>query len=186
MKHVSDHAQKPERPQNLAELRRNLSRRLSDISDGWERCDKQLCRRRQQCCGDGPDFKCTDDGSPPRTFSREETAKAMSDLYREIKKRRAEFAAGAEPMDEETLRKLRDEPRAVTRRRRKPARAAAAKRVADLPQAHDAEPAPPVAKETPPSPEKQERIDRDCNDHAASLPAEEDRQREPGPRITML
>jgi hypothetical protein len=94
MKQVSDQAQDPDRPQSLEELRRRLSRRLSDFRDGWKRCDERPCKRKKKCCGEGPVFKCTDDGSPPRTFSREETAKAMSDLYKELKKRCAERAAG--------------------------------------------------------------------------------------------
>jgi hypothetical protein len=186
MKHVPVSAQDPDRPQSLEELRCRLNRRLSDFRDGWTRCDHQLCRRRKQCCGDGPDFKCTDDGTPRRTLSGEEQAKVRSDLYKEVKRRRAEYAAGTEPPDPETPRKLRDEPRAVTRRRRKPAQAAAAKTAADSPQAHEAEPPAPVVEQTPLSPEKQERIDRAWNEHVASQPAERDKAREPGPRITQL
>jgi hypothetical protein len=127
MKHVPDRAQEPERPRSLEELRCRLNRRLSDFSEGWKRCDNGLCRRWKQCCGEGPDFTCTDDGTPRRVRSPEERAKAISDLYKEVKRRCTEHAAGAEPTQEETPRKLRDEPRAVTRRRRKPARALAAK-----------------------------------------------------------
>jgi hypothetical protein len=62
MKHLPDHAQQPERPQSLDELRCRLNRRLSDLCEGWARCDHRLCKRWKQCCGEGPDFKCTDDG----------------------------------------------------------------------------------------------------------------------------
>ena len=186
MKHVPDRVQEPERPRSLDELRCRLNRRLSDLRDGWKRCDHPLCCRRKQCCGEGPDFKCTSDGRPRRTRSPEESAKAISDLYKEIKRRCAERAAGAEPQHEETPNKLRNEPRAVTRRRRRRrvARAGAAKTAADLPQVDRDEP-PPVAEQTQLAPEKQERINRAWNDTVASLPAE-DRKREPGPRITQL
>ncbi len=186
MKHVPDRAQDPERPRSLEELRCRLNRRLSDFRDGWRRCDKQLCRRRKQCCGDGPDFKCTDDGRPRRTVSPEERAKAMSDLYKEVKRRSAERAAGAEVPDAETPRKLDHTARAAARRTRKSAQAAAAKAAADVPQADRAKPMAPVVEETQLAPEKVERIDRASNDEVASLPAEEDRAREPGPRITQL
>jgi hypothetical protein len=134
MKHLPDYMQEPERPRSLDELRCRLNRRLSDFRDGWKRCDNGLCRRWKQCCGEGPDFKCTDDGRPRRAVSPEESAKAISDLYKEVKRRAAERPAGSEPPREETPRKLRNEPRAVTRRRRKPARAAAAMTAANAPQ----------------------------------------------------
>jgi hypothetical protein len=188
MKHVPDRAQEPDRPQSIEELRCRLNRRLSDFREGWRRCDKPLCLRWKQCCGEGPDFTCTDDGRPRRTFSPEERAKAMSDLYKEVKRRCAERAAGVEPPDEETLHKLRDQPRAVTRRRRrrKSAQASAAKRAADSPQADGAEAVVPVAEETQLAPEQQERIEPAWNDTVASQPAERDEKREPGPRITQL
>jgi hypothetical protein len=110
----------------------------------------------------------------------------MSDFYKEVKRRCAERAAGVEPPDEETLRKLRDAARAAERRRRESAQAAAAKTAADLPQADGVEPAAPVAEETQLAPEKVERINRAWNDYVASLPAEQDKAREPGPRITQL
>jgi hypothetical protein len=93
MKHVPDRTQDPDRPRSLEELRRRLNRRLSDFREGWKRCDKPLCRRWKQCCGEGPEFKCTDDGRPRRMRSPEERAKVMSDLYKEVKRRSAEFAA---------------------------------------------------------------------------------------------
>jgi hypothetical protein len=187
MKHIPVSAQDPERPRSLEELRCRLNRRLSDFREGWRRCDNPLCRRCKQCCGDGPDFKCTDDGRPRRTPSPEESAKAISDLYKEVKRRAAE-RAGGEPPQEEAPRKLRDEPRAVTRRRRrrKSAQVSAAKRAADSPQADGAEATPPVVEETQLAPEQQARIDRACNDDMASQPAEQDKARERRPRITQL
>jgi hypothetical protein len=181
MKHVADRAQDPERPQSLEELRRRLNRRLSDLGDGWRHCDHQPCRRWRQCRGDGPDFTCTGDGSPRRTVSREETAQVMSELYKEVRRRCADFAAGAKPPDEEELRKLRDNARTAALRRRKSAQAGAAAHAADCSQPHTAETPAPVAGEMQLA-EKQERINRACNEPVAAP----DRARAPGPRITRL
>jgi hypothetical protein len=186
MKHVPFSAQEPERPRSLDELRCRLNRRLSDFRGGWKRCDKPLCRRWKQCCGEGPDFTCTDDGRPRRTPSPEESAKAISDLYKEIKRRAAERTAGAEPTREETPREQPYTARAAARRRRKSARAVAAKTAAPLPQVHRDEPQTHVVEETQLAPEKVERIDRALNDDVASQPAEQDRARERRPRITQL
>jgi hypothetical protein len=190
MTYIPDSAQQAERPQNLEELRSRLNRRLSDLRDGWSRCDNRRCRREKQCFGEGPDFKCTDDGRLPRAFSPEERAKVVSNLYKEVKRRRAEFAAGVQPPDEETLRRMRDEMRAAARRERESAQAAATTPATDPLHADGAEP-PPVAEERPLAPEKQARINRAWNDYVASLPAEgaedaDERKREPGPRITQL
>jgi hypothetical protein len=184
MKHVPFSAQEPERPRSLEELRRRLNRRLSDFREGWRHCDNPLCRRSKECRGDGPDFTCTDDGTPQRTPSPEESAKAISELYKAIKERCAERAAGGEPAQEETPHKLRDEPRSVTRRRRrrKSAEVSAVKRAADSPQADGAEPQTPVMEETQLAPEQQARIDRAWNDYVA----EQDKARERRPRITQL
>src|ERR1700733_2028147 len=114
MKHVPDRTQDPDRPKSLDELRCRLNRRLSDMREGWRRCDKPRCRRVKQCCGEGPEFTCTDDGRPRPTPSPEESAKTISDFYKEIKRRAAERAAGAEPSREETPHTMRDEPRAGT------------------------------------------------------------------------
>jgi hypothetical protein len=100
----------------------------------------------------------------------------------------AERAAGVEPLREETPHKLRDEPRAATRRRRrrKSAQVSAARCAADSPQADGAEAAAPIVEETQLAPEKQERIDRAWNEYVASQPAEQGRARERRPRITQL
>src|SRR3954453_22944454 len=123
MKQLPEYMQGPERPRSLDELRCRLNRRLSDMREGWKRCDNGLCRRWKQCCGEGPAFKCTDDGRPRRAVSPEESAKAISDLYKEIKRRSAERAAGAEPTREETQPESHYTARAAARRRHKSARA---------------------------------------------------------------
>jgi hypothetical protein len=139
-----------------------------------------------QCCGEDPDFTCIDDSTPRRTPTPEESAKAISDLYKEVKRRCAERAAGAEPTQEATPPKLHYTARAAARRRRKSARALAAKTAAPSRQAERVEPASPAVEETQLAPEQQERIDRAWNDDVASQPAEQDKARERRPRITQL
>jgi hypothetical protein len=186
MKQLPDYMQEPDRPRSIDELRCRLNRRLSNMRDGWRRCDNGLCRRWKQCCGEGPEFKCTDDGRPRRTPTPEETAKAISDLYKEIKRRAAERTAGAEPPQEETPRELPYTARAAARRRRKSARALAAKTAAPSPQVHRDEPQAHVAEETQLVPEQPARIDRAWNDDVASQPAQQHTTRERRPRITQL
>jgi hypothetical protein len=185
MKHLPDYMQGPERPRSLDELRSRLNRRLSNMSKGWKRCDSGLCRRWKQCCGEGPQFKCTDDGRPRRTPTPEESAKAISDFYKEIKRRCAERAAGAEPTQQETPSKPPYTARAAARRRRKSARALAAKTAALSRQTERVEPAP-IVEATQLAPEQEERIGGAANDTVASQPAEQERARERRPRITQL
>jgi hypothetical protein len=179
MKQLPDYMQEPDRPRSLDELRCRLNRRLSNMRKSWKRCDNGLCRRWKQCCGEGPEFKCTDDGRPRRTPTPEEEAKVSSDLYKALKKRRAELAVGAKPTEPGTPQ--RDAPRAVTRRKRKPAKTAA-----PAPQLHRDEPRTSVVEETPLAPEQQERIAPAWNDDVASQPAEQGSARERRPRITQL
>jgi hypothetical protein len=139
-----------------------------------------------QCCGEGPDFTCKDDGRPRRIRSPEESAKAISDLYNEVKRRCAERVAGSEPAREETPPTLHYTSRAAARRRRKSAQARAAKTAAPSPQVHPDEPQTHVVEETQLAPEQQEGIDRVWNEDVASQPAEQGTTRERRPRITQL
>jgi hypothetical protein len=111
MKHVFDPAQEPDRPRSIDELRCRFSRRLSNMRNGWTRCDNRLCKRRKYCCGEGPVFTCTDDGRPKRELSEEEKGKRLSELYHWIKARQAERYAGVERPDPETPRKPRQRAR---------------------------------------------------------------------------
>jgi hypothetical protein len=169
-----------------AEVFRNIYRRQSDLSDGWTRCDNRLCKRRKQCCGEDPVFKCADDGSPPREISPEEKAKAMSQLYHGIKARLAERAAAEPPMDPETLRKLRDRVRAAARRRRAASQAGATTTAADSPQGRD-ENATPMAEATPQLPsDVEERVNRISAEYVAASGEEPGADRQSGPRIRSL
>ncbi len=188
MKQLPDYMHEADRPRSLDELRCRLSRRLSDFRGGWQRCDNTLCRRWKQCCGEGPDFTCTDDGRPRRTLSPEESAKVKSDLYKEVQRRGAERIAVAEPAQQETPPDPHYTARAAARRRRRTARALAAKTAAASLQVDRNEQQPPVAEETQLAPEqqlapeKQAVIDRTWNEYVAG----QDKARERGPRIRQL
>ena len=119
MKHVFDPAHEPDRPRSLDDLRCRLARRLSNMRNGWARCDNRLCKRRKYCCGEGPVFTCTDDGRPKREVSPEERAKRVSELYNWVKQRVAERNAGVERPQPETPRKPRDKARAAAKRRKR-------------------------------------------------------------------
>jgi hypothetical protein len=181
MKRNPEPAEKREPRPSEQEFWLDMFRKMSDVVDGWTRCRNTTCRRQRRCRGDAR--ACRDDGSPSRTHTPEERAKAMHELRIGIEKRKAELAAGAQPVDLKTLRKLRKKARIKARRKAARKQAYAGKPAPMPPQAGDT-PAP-VA-EPPLAPEKLERIDRAGNDYLASLPAKQDRSREPGPRITQL
>ena len=160
-----------------------INRKMSDAVDGWTRCRNTTCRRQRRCRGDG--LACRDDGSPRRALTHEERAKASHDLRVAIEKRKAELAAGAQPLDLATSRQLRKKARIKARRKAARKQAYADKAASVAPQA-DETPAPAAYEPPPLSPEKQAQIDRAWNDYVASLPAEKDRERERRPRITQL
>jgi hypothetical protein len=189
MKRNSEPAEKREPRPSEEEFWLGMFRKMSDVVDGWSRCDNRMCRRKKRCCGDAQ--ACRDDGRPARTFTQEERAKAMHDLRIMLERRRAEVAAGAPAMDLKTLRKLRDKERDKARRKGGPAQVDAEK-PGMTPQAHGDEASASLADEPRSSPEVAERINRIWNDYVASLPAEDAKakdarnEREPGPRITLL
>jgi hypothetical protein len=186
MKRNPGPAEKTEPRPSEQEMWLGIFRKMSDVVDGWSRCDNRMCRRKRRCCGDAQ--ACRDDGRPARTFTQEESAKAMHDLRMMLEKRIAEVAAGAQPMDVETIRKPRDKERAKARRKGAPARVDGAKPEVTTSQAHGNDRPAPAAEEPRSSPEVAERVNRIWNDYVASLPAEDaaDHEREPGPRITLL
>ncbi len=187
MKQLPDYMQEPDRPRSLDELRSRLNRRLSDFREGWRRCDKSLCRRWKQCCGEGPDFTCTDDGRPRRTLSPEERRRPSRISIKEVKRRCAELAAGAEPAQQETPREMRYTARAAARRRRKICAGPAAKTAAASPQVHRDEPQTQVSwRRRSLRRRQQARIDRAWNEYVAEQRAEQDSARERRPRITQL
>jgi hypothetical protein len=177
MKHVPDSAAQGGRPKDIDELRRTFQRRRSNFNESWRRCANPVCRRQKRCCGDGVVLQCAHDGVSPRTYSREETAKAMSELYHALQQRRAELAAGAKPGDENESRKGR----APRRRRAAPARAQT--QPAASPPHDVAKAAPPAAEAPKLTPEQHARLDRAWNDYVTE---QEKPARAPGPRITRL
>jgi hypothetical protein len=144
-----------------------LQRLVAESLEAWPTCDNMRCRRARRCASE--DRECIrkwQESLPP--ISPEE-AKARLDEFRialEARKRLGESVTMEQL--EEAIRKEK------------------AARLAAMPPQEGDTPAP-VAEEPPRlSPEKQERINRAWNEYVTSLPVEEDRKREPGPRITQL
>ena len=147
------------------ELNLKIERLVAESLEAWPSCDNLRCRRAKRCAS--PDRECIArwrESLPP--LSPEEAEARMNDFRIELDARKR---LGGESVTKEQLTEAIREERA---RRGMP------------PQGDDT-PAP-VAAETQLAPEKQERISRAWNDYVASLPAEEDKKRKPGPRITQL
>jgi hypothetical protein len=144
------------------ELAHKLDRLVSDTMEGWRQCDNAECRRARSCASDG--FECIaklEKSQPPR--SPEEIKAGVADLKLSLDVRRRLGENVTLEQFEEAIAKEK-----------------AARRAAMPPQA--AEPPAPVVEETQLAPQKQARIDRAWNDYVK----EQDRKREPGPRITQL
>jgi hypothetical protein len=148
------------------ELGLKIQRLVAESIDGWSTCENTRCRRAKRCASQ--DRECITkwrESLPP--LSPEEAKARLDDFRLELEVRKR---LGGESVTAEQLMK------AIRKEK-------AARRAAMPPQ--EVEP-PPVVEETQLAPEKQERIDRAWNDYVASQPAEQDRSREPGPRITQL
>jgi hypothetical protein len=144
------------------ELAHKLDRLVSETIEGWRRCDNVECRRVRSCASDG--FECIakwQKSLPQR--SPEEIKAGVEDLKLSLDVRRRLGENVTLEQFEEAIRKEQ-----------------AARRAAMPPQETDA--TPPVVEETKLAPEQQARIDRAWNDYVK----EQDRTREPGPRITQL
>jgi 5-methylcytosine-specific restriction endonuclease McrA len=174
--HVMTAKPKPQaEPFDAARFRKELGLRIqrlvAESLEAWPSCDNVRCRRAKRCASE--DRECIrkwSESLPP--ISPEEAKQRLADFRRDLEKRRAGL-----PLGEPTKPK-----QAKERRGNKPASTPATTAQRD----NDHEATPPVAHEPQLSPEKAERIDRIWNDYVASLPAEEDKPREPGPRITLL
>jgi hypothetical protein len=150
------------------ELGLKLQRLVAESLEAWPTCDNMRCRRAKRCASE--DRECIrkwQESLPP--ISPEEAKQRLADFKRELDMRRAGL-----PLDKPPQAKKRGKAAATT--------------ADNSTQDNGSDKAPaPAAYEPPPlSPEKAERIDRIWNDYVASLPAEKDREREPGPRITQL
>ena len=148
------------------ELARKLDRLVAEVIDGWSTCENPRCRRARRCAS--PRRECIAEwqkSQPPR--SPEEIAEGVQDLKLsiDVRMRLGEGATAAQ------IEKAIHEEKAARR-------AAMPLQESDMPAR--------VVEGTKLAPEKQERIGRAWNDTVASQPAEQDRARELGPRITRL
>jgi hypothetical protein len=146
------------------ELSLKIQRLVAESIAGWSTCDNTHCRRAKRCASRG--HECIAkwrESLPP--ISPEEAKARLADFRTELDVR---IRLGRSVTEEQLTEAIRKE---------KAARRAAMQAV-DAPA--------PVAEATQLAPEKVERINRAWNEYAASLPAEEDRAREAGPRIRML
>jgi hypothetical protein len=155
------------------ELGLKLQRLVAESLEAWPTCENVRCRRAKRCASE--DRECIrkwQESLPP--ISPEEAKQRLADFKRELDMRRAGL-----PLDKPPVKPAQA---------KKPRGKAAATTADNATQDNGGDKAPaPAAYEPPPlSPEKAERIDRIWNDYVASLPAEKDRKREPGPRITQL
>ena len=149
------------------ELALDIERFIAKHLETWTTCENGLCRRAKRCAS--PDCECIDKWSkslPP--LSPEEARAHLTDFTKalDVRMRLGGETVGAEQLAEA----IRNEQ--------------AARRVA-IPLQESDMPAP-VAEGTKLALEKVELIGRAWNDTMASRPAEQDRARELGPRITQL
>jgi hypothetical protein len=168
---TKEHAMKAKReqqspPEDRERFRRELDlkiqRLLAESLEAWPTCDNKRCRRNKRCASDDRECIAKWRASLP-PLSPEEAEARMEDLRIEliVRKRLGAGHIAAEQLTEA----IREE---------KARRAAI--------WAQIGEPPAPVAEEPKLAPEQQARIDRACNDTVK----EQDRTREPGPRITQL
>jgi hypothetical protein len=146
------------------ELAHKLDRLVSDATERWRRCDNVRCRRARHCASDGFECIARDRESRP-PVSPEQAGRQAHELKRDLDAYRAGLPLPSQP-----------EP-AKRRRRKKPGSTPASPAEGD-----DNRPPAPVAQQPELAPEQQARIDRAWNDHVK----EQDKAREPGPRITQL
>jgi hypothetical protein len=149
------------------ELGLKIQRLVAESLEAWPTCDNVRCRRATRC--DSEDYECIAkwrESLPP--LSPEEAAARLQDFRIAVEARKR--LGGESVTEEQLMEAIRKEQAA---------------RAAPMPSQAGDTPAP-AAEQTQLAPEKLERINRAWNDYVASLPAEQDREREPGPRITML
>jgi hypothetical protein len=153
-------------PEDMEQFREQLilklQRLVAESLEAWSTCENKRCRRAKRCASS--DRECLakkQESSPP--LSPEETQARLRDFKIELEVRKRLY--GESVTEEQLTEAIRQEK---------------ARRAAMLPP--DDEPPTPVAEEVQLAPEQQARIDRAWNDTVK----EQDRAREPGPRITQL
>jgi hypothetical protein len=166
-----EHAMKAKREQQSPadierfreELGLKIQRLVAESLEAWPTCENTRCRREQRCASGKRECIAKWQESLPQ-LSPEEAKERLEDFRLELDVRRR---LGGERVTAEQLAE------AIAKEK-------AARLAAMPPQQGDA--TPPVAEERKLAPEQQARIDRAWNDYAK----EQDRTREPGPRITQL
>jgi hypothetical protein len=166
---TQEHAMKAKReqqspPVDIERFRKKLGlkiqRLVAESLEAWPTCENTLCRRKKRCASRHRECIAKwRESLPPLS---PEQAKARLEEFRialDVRRRLGGESVTVEQFTE-AIRKAQ-----AARRAAMPAQAA--------------EP-PPVAEETKLAPEKQERINRAWNEYVA----EQDRAREPGPRIS--
>jgi hypothetical protein len=169
-----EHAMKAKREQQSPvdierfrkELGLKIQRLVAESLEAWPTCENTLCRRKKRCASRNRECIAKWRASLP-PLSPEQVKAGVEDLKLSLDVRRRLGENVTLEQFEEAIAKEQ-----------------AARRAAMPPQA--AEPPAPVAEETQLAPEKQARIDRAWNDYVAASPAERDKPREAGPRITQL
>jgi hypothetical protein len=149
------------------ELELKIQRLVAESLEAWATCEDKRCRRKKRCAS--RDRECIArwrESLPP--LSPEQVKAGVEELRIALDVRRR---PGGESL---TLEQFTE---AIRKEQ-------AARRAALPPQEGDA--TPPVAEQTRLAPEKQARIDRAWNEYVAEQPAEQDKARAPGPRITQL
>jgi hypothetical protein len=166
-----EHAMKSKReqqspPEDIERFRQQLGlklqRLLAESLEAWPTCENKRCRREKRCAS--VDRECIvkwRESLPP--LSPEEAKARLDDFRLELDVR---LRLGESVTMEQLAEAI--------------AKEQAARRAAMPPQETDA--TPPVVEETKLAPETQARIDRAWNDYVE----EQERGREPGPRITQL
>jgi hypothetical protein len=158
-------------PQDIERFRKQFGLKIQQLVaeslEAWPSCENTLCRRKKRCASRRHECIAKWRKSLP-PISPEEARERMVHfrIALDVRKR----LAGQTFTMEQFAEAVRKEK--------------AARDAAMPPQQVDA--APPVAEETPLAPKKQAQIDRAWNDTVASQPAERDKEREPGPWITLL
>jgi hypothetical protein len=159
-----------EMAQFRAQLSRKIERLVGESLETWAECENSSCRRAKRCVSEKRECIARWQATLP-PLSPEQAAQRLADFKRELELRSAGF-----PLDEPAKAKAARGNKTVATPAKCPA-----------PGDSDREALAPLAGETPPlSPQQQARIDRPCNDIAASQPAEPDKARERRPRITLL
>jgi hypothetical protein len=144
------------------ELALEIERFIAEHLEAWATCDNGLCRRARRCAS--PDCECIAkwrESLPP--LSPEQARAHLTDFKIALGLR---IRLGETGTPEQLAEAIRNEKAAR--------RAAMPLQESDMPA--------PVVEGTKLAPEKQARIDRAGNDDVT----EQDRAREPGPRITRL